>query len=143
MSIHSQEGTITGNNVERGVGKSLICMMVNDHRMQIQKPSITQSAVYGLISKMKPKKKSIDKRPQGSYDILSRICRARYLWGLQTSIHSKVKGSVQWVKDYCKAYNEKHNLQITSKMKGHRKGMLTELLVPCPSNTTNLYPVVR
>ena len=33
MSIHSQEGTITGNNVERGVGKSLICMMVNDHRM--------------------------------------------------------------------------------------------------------------
>ena len=69
MSIHSQEGTIAANNVERGVSKPMICMMVNDHRMQVQKPSVTQSAIDGLLSRMRPKKKSIDKRPQGSYDI--------------------------------------------------------------------------
>ena len=110
MSIHSQEGTIAGNNVERGVGKPLICMMINDHRREAEKPAVTQSAVDGLISRLKPERKAINKRPQGSYDVLSRICRARYLWGLQTSIRSKVKGSVQWVKDYCKSYNKKHNL---------------------------------
>jgi hypothetical protein len=110
MSIHSQEGTIAGNNVERGVGKSVICMLVNDHRRQVQKPSVTQSAVDGLISRMILKKKSIDKRPQGSYNILSRICKVRFLWGLQMAVRSKDKGSVQWVKDYCKSYNEKNNL---------------------------------
>ena len=66
LDIHSEEGTIAANNLERGVGRPLIHMLVNDHRMQNELPSVTLSSVKGLIDRMKPKEKKINKRPQGS-----------------------------------------------------------------------------
>ena len=110
LDIHSEEGTIAANNLERGVGRPLIHMLVNDHRMQNELPSVTLSSVKGLIDRMKPKEKKINKRPQGSYDVTSRICRARYLFALQIALRVGLACAAIWVKDYCTEYNAKHNL---------------------------------
>ena len=110
LAVASQEAVIIANSLERGLSPKLIHLVINKHRLEQQLPSVTLSAVEGLITRMNPVKRSVGKRPQGSYDVDSRICRARYLLALQLAVRARLPCAEAAVKEYCETYNKARNL---------------------------------
>jgi len=125
LSLDSEEAIIIANNIERGMSAPLVHLLVNKHRQEEELPSVTQSAIEKCIERMQAVKKSIKKRPQGSYDTGSRICRARYLWGLQFSVRTSLSCSQQAIEEYCKVYRAKHQKDDTFVPDYLRKDLLT------------------
>jgi len=62
--------------------------LVSCHRKEEQKPSLTEVAVNGCVKRLKAEQQNITKWPQGSYDIESKMSRARYNFALQFALYS-------------------------------------------------------
>ena len=83
LDIDSVEAQILADNLEDGVSIGTCWHIINDHRQQSEKDSVTFSAVYGLLQRMKPQLQRIEEHRQGNADITSAGAKARFRWAVQ------------------------------------------------------------
>jgi hypothetical protein len=78
LTINSTEAQILADTQEEGFSLSLSWHVINQHRQEAGLPSVTRSAVNGLLTRLKPKLSRIQKVSQGSRDINSPWSIARF-----------------------------------------------------------------
>ena len=61
--------------------------MLNNHRYEAGKDLYSQSCVYGLLSRLKPKQERVTVWKQESANPSDHWCQARYLWSTQLMVH--------------------------------------------------------
>ena len=83
LDVDSPEAQLLADNLEDGVSLPTCWGMINEHRRQELKPSVTYSAVYGLLKRMRPKQQVVRVHRQGSVDVDSPGAKARLGWAIQ------------------------------------------------------------
>ena len=111
LDVRSGEGTIIAQALRRGLSRPNVLLLVQNHRREEGLPSVTQAAIDGCMKKMKAVKRTVGKRPQGSHDVNSKICRARYLFAMQNAIRFGVDKKNTTVKTAIDKFLEDYRLK--------------------------------
>ena len=92
ISTDSQEAQIIADSMESGM--SIVCTwgLVNAHRECEELPSVTLSAVYGCVVRLRPKCERVQSAKQGSKNPKDKMSRARFAWCLQLAVRLKIVG---------------------------------------------------
>jgi hypothetical protein len=83
IALDSVEAQIIADSSEDGFGREHTKLQVNKYRKEQNLPSYTSGAVATCIRNLKPKVKQIGVKSQGSKDVSSAWCKARYNWNTQ------------------------------------------------------------
>ena len=83
LDMDSVEASLLADKIEDGVSLPTCWDIINEHRQQEQKPSVTYSAVYGLLQHMQPKQQLVKVHRQGNADVELPGAKARHGWATQ------------------------------------------------------------
>ena len=86
ITTDSTEAQIIADCMEDGMSCRLAWHLVNEHRRQQDLESLTFSAVYSVIARLKPKVKKVKHLKQGSNDETSHWAISRSQWATQLMI---------------------------------------------------------
>ena len=94
IPLDSVEAQIIADSTEDGFGREHTKLQVNQYRKSQNLPSLTTGTVSTCIKNMKPQVERIGVKSQGSKDVNSAWCKARYNWNTQLMIRFGLLDSV-------------------------------------------------